>query len=433
MEILLLVIFFIFIILVFYVICVLVFKRMNKNHDTNAYLEHENIVCREVAEIYCNTVSCLNELCSINKKIQNSLEKFVSSVSINKKMETHQLKKIEEEVDFRIKEVNNIATQLPALKFNATSAEKMVLEKHNLSVAEVVSAESCVTQSIQDMISNLMSLKEQLGLNHPSNLLGINFALARLRCFQFECNAMFYGALEGLCSFPNDSLGIYYEMASGWDCMPKGVAIKSFDKKHFKMCQEMEFQKSQKCLDEAQIMIDNADNDVENLIKGLKCHDVNFFIAGSKELQQERDVFAGVVSLLQTKWKPLGLDIYSYSYLNFPRDVTIKGHQEQYNSFIANHVNASVFILSGKAGGYTKMEFDVAFDNFIKKGTPKIFVYSLDNEDNECDSYIHTKMIEEKQYWIEYKNIQELRLLIERDLNNCLIDEFSKATDAFSL
>ena len=33
---------------------------------------------------------------------------------------------------------------------------------------------------------------------------------------------------------------------------------------------------------------------------------------------------------------------------------------------------------------------------------------------------------------VEYKNIQELRLLIERDLNNCLIDEFSKATDAFS-
>ena len=57
MEILLLVIFFIFIILVFYVICVLVFKRMNKNHDTNTYLEHENIVCRDVADIYCNTVS----------------------------------------------------------------------------------------------------------------------------------------------------------------------------------------------------------------------------------------------------------------------------------------------------------------------------------------------------------------------------------------
>lgn len=417
------------------VICTLVifaFKRMKSKQSANADSALENIVCREVTEIYCNMISCLNELCAINKKIQVSIEKFVSSLSINKTMETHQIKAIEDEVDFRIKEVNNIANQLPSLKFNASTVEKMVLKKHNLSVAEVVSAESCVSQSIQDMISNLVNLKEQLGLNHLGNILGINFALARLKCFQFECNALYYGALEGLCSFPNDSLGIYYEMASSWDCMPKGVSLQSFDKKHFKMYQEMEFQKSQKCLDEAQIMIDNVGNDVDNLIKGLKRHDVNFFIAGSKELQQERDVFAGVISILQSKWKPIGLDINCYSYMNFPRDVTFEGHQQQYNNFIAHHVNVAVFILSGKAGAYTMEEFDVALNSFKKTGNPKIYVYSLNNKDNSRDSVIHTKMMEEKQYWIEYNNIQELRLLIERDLNNYLIEQFSKITFSLS-
>ena len=431
-------IFYLFILIVLLllsVICTLVtfaFKRMKSKQSANADSALENIVCREVTEIYCNMISCLNELCAINKKIQVSIEKFVSSLSINKTMETHQIKAIEDEVDFRIKEVNNIANQLPSLKFNASTVEKMVLKKHNLSVAEVVSAESCVSQSIQDMISNLVNLKEQLGLNHLGNILGINFALARLKCFQFECNALYYGALEGLCSFPNDSLGIYYEMASNWDCMPKGVSLQSFDKKHFKMYQEMEFQKSQKCLDEAQIMIDNVGNDVDNLIKGLKRHDVNFFIAGSKELQQERDVFAGVISILQSKWKPMGLEINSYSYMNFPRDVTVEGHQQQYNNFIAHHVNVAVFILSGKAGAYTREEFDVAFNSFKKTGNPKIYVYSLNNKDNSCDSAIHTKMMEEKQYWIEYNNIQELRLLIERDLNNCLIEQFSKITSSLS-
>ena len=172
------------------VTCTLViftFKRMKNKQSGNADSALENVVCREVAEIYCNTVSCLNELCAVNKNVQNSLEKFISSVSVNKTMETHQLKTIEDEVAFRIKEVNNIANQLPSLKFNASTVEKMVLKKHHLSVAEVVSAESCVLQSIKDINSNLVNLKEQLGLNHFGNIVGINFSLTRLKRFVLWC------------------------------------------------------------------------------------------------------------------------------------------------------------------------------------------------------------------------------------------------------
>lgn len=413
------------------VFVIVIFKRINKGKQTNVNPDFEVIVCRDVAEIFCSTVSYLNELCAINKQIQIALEKFISSVSINKTMETHQLKAIEDEVSFREKEVKDISASLHSFKFNSYEDGKIVLQKHNLSVAEVASAETCVKQSVQDILNNFVCLREQLK-NNQNNLLGIQFALARTKCFQFECNALYYGALEGMCSFPNDSLTVYYEMAPRWDNMPSGVTLRSFDKKTFRMYQEMELQKSQQCLDAVKRMLDNAENDVDNLIISLKRHDVNFFIAGSKALQQERDVFAGVVNMLQSTWKPLGLDINSYSYMNFPRDVTIDGHQQQYNHFIAHHVNVAVFILSGKAGSYTMEEFDVAFDNFKKKGTPKIYVYSLDNGVNGCDSIIHTKMKEEKQYWIEYKNVEELRLLIERDLNKYLIEEFSKMTAAFS-
>ncbi len=412
------------------VFAIIIFKRINKGKQTDVGPDLEVIVCRDVAEIFCNTVSYLNELCVINKQLQTSLEKFISSVSINKTMETHQLKAIEDEVNFREKEVKDISASWHSLKFSTSEKGKTVLQKHNLSVAEVASAETCVQQSVQDILNNLISLRQQLK-NNQNNLLGIHFALARMKCFQFECNALYYGALEGMCSFPNDSLTVYYEMAPRWDNMPTGVTLKSFDKKHFRMYQEMEFQKSQQCLDAAKRMLDNAENDVDNLIISWKRHDVNFFIAGSKALQQERDVFAGVINVLQSTWKPLGLDINSYSYMNFPRDVTIDGHQQQYNHFIAHHVNVAVFILSGKAGGYTMEEFDVAFDNFKKRGMPKIYVYSLDNEVNGCDSIIHTKMKEEKQYWIEYKNVEELRLLIERDLDKYLIEEFSKNNSDF--
>lgn len=410
---------------------IIIFKRSNKRKKANVNPDFEVIVCRDVAEIFCNTVSYLNELCAINKQVQTSLEKFISAVSINKTMETHQLKAIEDEVNFREKEVKDISASLHSLKFSTSENGKIVLQKHNLSVAEVASAETCVLQSVQDILNNFMSLREQLR-NNQNNLLGIHFALARTKCFQYECNALYYGALEGMCLFPHDSLTVYYEMAPRWDNMPSGVTLKSFDKKHFRMYQEIEFQKSQQCLDAAKRMMDNAENDVDNLSISLRRHDVNFFIAGSKALQQERDVFAGVINVLQSTWKPLGLDINSYSYMNFPRDVTIDGHQQQYNHFIAHHVNVAVFILSGKAGDYTMEEFDVAFDNFKKKGTPKIYVYSLDNEVNGCDSIIHAKMKEEKQYWIEYKSVEELRLLIERDLNKYLIDNFSKTTASFS-
>lgn len=220
------------------VFAIIIFKRINKGKQTDVGPDLEVIVCRDVAEIFCNTVSYLNELCVINKQLQTSLEKFISSVSINKTMETHQLKAIEDEVNFREKEVKDISASWHSLKFSTSEKGKTVLQKHNLSVAEVASAETCVQQSVQDLLNNFMSLRQQLK-NNQNNLLGIHFALARMKCFQFECNALYYGALEGMCSFPNDSLTVYYEMASRWDNMPNGVALKSFDKKHFRMYQEM--------------------------------------------------------------------------------------------------------------------------------------------------------------------------------------------------
>lgn len=422
---------FLFIILIFVVtvLAIIMFRSIYKHIRTVRYSNFEVIVCRDVAEIYCNTVSYLNELCAINKHVRTSLERFLSSVSINGKIETDQLRKIEDEVVRKEREIEEMSKSLNLFNFNTSDDGKLILQKHNLSVAEVVSAEKCVLQSMQNLKGNFASLMEQLR-NNQNNLWGIHYALACMKCFQFECNALYYGALEGMCSFPNDSLTIYYEAAPRWGNMPHGVTLNSFDKKHFRMYQEIEFQKSQQCLDLASKMINDVENDVDSLIKGIKRHDVNFFIAGSKELQQERDVFASVISILQSKWRPLGLDINSYTYQNFPKDVTIDGHQQQYNNFIARHVDVSVFILNGKAGKFTMEEFDVAFNSFKENGTPKIFVYSLNDGICESDSFIHKKMKEEKQYWIEYKSVEVLRLLIELDLTNYLLEEYSKMVTA---
>lgn len=394
-------------------------------HDIQTNKTEEIIVCRDVAEIYCNTITCLNELCKVNSDIMKSLEKLISSISMTNELGTYKLKTLEDEVEFKLHEVKNIANSLPSLKYKVAHENKRILQKHDLSEMEIASAEVCAKESINDIEDNLRYLKEQLNESHE-NVLGLNFALVRLKSFQCECNALYYGALEGICSFPTESLNIYYELAPRWSNMPNGVTVRSLDKKGFKMYQEMEFNKSQKYLDEASNMIDSHSYNVDNYIKELKKRDVNFFIAGSTSLQHERDIFAGVISLLQTKWKPLGLTINSYSYNNFPREITSGGHQQQYDNFIANHVNVAIFILCGKAQKYTLEEFDVAYSNYKANGAPKIFVYSLNDGINKCDTYIHQKMMQEKQYWIEYKNENELRLLLERDFNSYLINEYSK-------
>lgn len=399
--------------------------------NKNDKLTNEVIVCRDITEIYCNTISCIDTLCGINKSITTSLEKFLSSVSLSGSYETHQLKSLEDEIDFRLREIKSFEENIPDLKFSIDSNHKNILFKHDLTVQEVACAETCVKQSIREIQDNFTYLKQQLEDNQ-NNHIGIHFALARLKAFQFESNALFYGSLEGICSFPIESLKFYYEMAPRWENMPKGVTIQSFDKSGFKMYQEMEFNKATQSIDVARNFMDNYENDVDNLIKDIKRRDVNFFIAGSKTLQLERDVFAGVINLLQSQWKPLGINVNSYSYQNFPKDINIGGHQEQYNHFIATHVNVSVFILSGKAGAYTMEEFEVALNSLKKSGRPKIYVYSLNDGQNRADSLIHTKMEQEKQYWIEYKNVDELRLMLERDLNKYLLDEYSKLNSALT-
>lgn len=51
------------------VFAIVIFKRINKGKQTNIDPNLEVIVCRDVAEVFCNTVSCLNELCAINKHV----------------------------------------------------------------------------------------------------------------------------------------------------------------------------------------------------------------------------------------------------------------------------------------------------------------------------------------------------------------------------
>lgn len=145
----------------------------------------------------------------------------------------------------------------------------------------------------------------------------------------------------------------------------------------------------------------------------------NFFFAGSKELEIERNIFYGAIGELQLKWKNKGLDIYGISYKNFEHEVVLKGPQAEYNAFIQNYTDAIFFTLNGNVGGITKEEFDLAMDTFKQKGAPKIFSYSkLNDAPNSSVDDLRKKTCVGKQYWQDYIDDTHLKLLIGHDIKD---------------
>lgn len=159
----------------------------------------------------------------------------------------------------------------------------------------------------------------------------------------------------------------------------------------------------------------------ENRIKGVKdavLHkDINFFFAGAKDLQEERDMFTNIISQLQTNWKESRISIYGYSYQNFERKMVNGGHENEYCKFIRNNTDTIIFVLNEKIGQYTSLELDVALESFKQSGTPNIYVYSkVSDSTSTLLNEIKHRVDDEKHFWTDYENKSQLRLLIERDL-----------------
>jgi DNA-binding transcriptional regulator YhcF (GntR family) len=170
---------------------------------------------------------------------------------------------------------------------------------------------------------------------------------------------------------------------------------------------------------------------IESILKRLEAQNratakrqANIFFAGAKALQAERDMFSHEISILQTDWKEKGIEISSFSYQNFVHELTEKPKQEIYNDFIRNYTDAIIFVLSGNVGGITREEFDVAYDAFRRAGRPKIFVYSKTTDvPNEDILNIRKRIDEIKQYWQDYTDNNNLRLLIKNDLTVRIIQK----------
>ena len=250
-----------------------------------------------------------------------------------------------------------------------------------------------------------------------------------MKCFQHESNALFYGALEGLCSFPSKSLMIYEQQRTRIKFLPTDTGLNK-RKEDYLHLQEIEFKKAEDILNNVKEFMDDDSEEVDMIGERLFSRQINVFFAGSKALQTERDIYSNVVSQLQTKWKDNNIYLYGYSFQNFEHEFVVDGHQYTYNEFIKGYSDIIIFVLNGNVGGKTQEEFDIAMNSFREHRRPFIYVYSrLSDAPNVDVEKTRKRINEESQYWQDYSDNDHLRLLIKNDLTEKLQKVFEEIVE----
>lgn len=136
---------------------------------------------------------------------------------------------------------------------------------------------------------------------------------------------------------------------------------------------------------------------------------INCFIAGSLELQLERDVLRSAISMVYNLWKDKNFQILSFTFEDFDRKFTKDGHQPLYDHFITTEADYAVFLIKGPVGDKTRAEFEKAYQAFQVNNRPSIIAFSDKNgKDDESTRAFRKRFDEINQYWIDYSDLKEL-------------------------
>lgn len=393
-----------------------------------AVKRYEEMVCDEICSIFCNSIVYIDQLCGVNHDILESWHKFyLKNVMLGERSYSAE-KRMTDEILYRRKEIEQLNNNNVHLTFQSSGFKSIILHKHKLSTSEIQAALTVTMSCEKELKDNLDFLVDLLNAETRifSNWL---FAENRLKCFQHEANALYYGTLEGLCSFPSKSLALYEQQRTRLKYLPADIRINK-RKEDYLHLQEIEFKKAEEFLDLVKVTIDEDSEKIDILGEHIFSRQINVFFAGSKSLQTERDIYSNVINQLQTKWKDKNIHLYGYSFQNFEHEFVYQGHQCTYNEFIKGYSDIVIFVLNGNVGGKTREEFDIAMDSFKEHRRPLIFVYSRvsDDPDEDVES-TRQRINEESQYWQDYSDNDHLRLLIKNDLSDRLQKVFEEIVE----
>ena len=152
---------------------------------------------------------------------------------------------------------------------------------------------------------------------------------------------------------------------------------------------------------------------------------IKVFLASSEELDDDRNAFGNFVRRLNKTYEKRGVHIELFDWWDYDAAFNDRRKQDEYN----DEVRASDMFLAvfhTKAGKFTIEEFDVATEEFRKKGLPKSYVYCKDLKEGELESQelqdFKKRLFNEMgHYWSRYGNrdTMQLHFVMQLQLVEC--------------
>ena len=170
---------------------------------------------------------------------------------------------------------------------------------------------------------------------------------------------------------------------------------------------------------------------VINIIPSMKT--IKIFLASSEELEDDRNAFGNLVRKLNKTYEKRGIHLELFEWEDYDAAYNDRRKQDEYN----DNVRASDMFLAvfhRIAGKFTIEEFDVATEEFRKKGLPKSYVYCKDLQPSDVESQelkdFKKRLFDEMgHYWSRYANRDTMQLHFVMQLQ--LVE--SNASDALKV
>lgn len=150
---------------------------------------------------------------------------------------------------------------------------------------------------------------------------------------------------------------------------------------------------------------------------------LKIFVAGSKDLFNERNLFKIVANDLQTEFgiggrRGVHIEVRTFENFEYFFGEHLKGAQDSYNQYISNEADAVFFVFDDKVGGITREEFNVAYDAFKDDGRPRMCVFSKlhPSQPNKDIAELRQMCSAVGQYYTDYADNTDLRNKIERSI-----------------
>ena len=154
------------------------------------------------------------------------------------------------------------------------------------------------------------------------------------------------------------------------------------------------------------------------------------FIAGSTSITNERNAARAALSILYNQYEKYDFYITAHTYEDFKNKHKIDGQQYDYDTFIREKADCTIFIICNHVGDKTLKEYSLAIETFETTNSkrPAIFVYNdvscVNGISEQEPSVINfRKMVDSKHaYWRDYIGMDMLMLKIKEDISAELTD-----------